>query len=217
MSLKKGISLKDKMDSYNLGYTTKELLESVEENVSSNPESSIFSNGKRAWFKDVRPKVLSQIDIELRKYFNISETNKSTVCLYYPPNMDEKTMIIKDRNENVINRILVSTIREYPEISIGNLQGEVVTLNSWTAYKSPNMIGGMLNYSFSNSKSYVTPAKKGFRQVRKTKNVCDRYVLVFDYLINKEDLLQLGESLKNLSTSSKKIDKDVEDAISNLS
>lgn len=217
MSFKKGISLKNKMETYSLGYSTKELVESVEENIDKEPNSSVYSNGKRAWFKEDRPKVLSQIDKELRKYFNIGDKTKSTICLYYPPSTDEKNMFIKDRNENVLHRVLVSTINEFPEISFGSLQGEVVSLNSWTAYKSPQMVGGMLNYIFTNSKSYTTPSKKGFRQLRKIKNISDRYVLVFDYIIGTEDLVKLGESLKNLSTNSKNIDKDVEDAISNLS
>ena len=92
----------------------------------------------------------------------------------------------------------------------------MVSLKQWVAYKSPELIGGMLNYTFSNSKSYITPQKKGFRQVRKTKPVSERYVIVFDYLLDKSDLLKLSENLKNISTKPKNIDKDVQEALSSL-
>ena len=54
------------------------------------------------------------------------------------------------------------------------------------------MIGGMLSYNFKNEKNVTIPARKGFRQVRKTKNIEDRHLLVFDYLVSEREMEELS-------------------------
>ena len=198
--MKKGISVKDKMDSFHLSFETKELTEGVSNDFIDNPKTSIYSNGKRAWFQDHKPDVIKQIDSQLRKRFDIGD-NKVSVCLYYPPERDsnknfkEKKLIIKDGNQNVLSRVIVSTIGETTNISYGKMSGESIELKSWVAYKSPPMIGGMLTYTFDNSSSVVIPAKKGFRQVRKSKKIDSRHVLVFDYMVSTNDMNQIAQVL----------------------
>lgn len=198
--MKKGISVKDKMDSFHLSFETKELTEGVSNDFIDNPKASVYSNGKRAWFQDHKPDVIKQIDSQLRKRFDIGD-NKVSVCLYYPPERDsnknfkEKKLIIKDGNQNVFARVIVSTISETTNISYGKMSGESIELRPWVAYKSPPMIGGMLTYTFDNSSSVVIPAKKGFRQVRKSKKIDSRHVLVFDYMVSTNDMNQIAQAL----------------------
>ena len=198
--MKKGISVKDKMDSFHLSFETKELTEGVSNDFIDNPKASVYSNGKRAWFQDHKPDVIKQIDSQLRKRFDIGD-NKVSVCLYYPPERDsnknfkEKKLIIKDGNQNVFSRVIVSTISETTNISYGKMSGESIELRPWVAYKSPPMIGGMLTYTFDNSSSVVIPAKKGFRQVRKSKKIDSRHVLVFDYMVSTNDMNQIAQAL----------------------
>lgn len=212
--MKKRISVKDKMDSFHLSFETKELTENVSNDFVENPKASVYSNGKRAWFKDHKPEVINQIDVQLRKRFQIGD-NKVNVCLYYPPERDDnnnfknKKLIIKDGNSNVISRVIISTILETTEINYDTIGGESVELKPWVAYQSPAMIGGMLTYTFENSSNIIIPAKKGFRQVKKKKNIDNRHILVFDYMISEKEMKQLSEALT--SSKSKLKEKLIEE------
>ena len=70
---RRGISVRDKMDTFNLSFELQEFLESLSDNLINHPESNVYSNGKRAWFGDVKPEVINQIDRQLRKRYNIQE------------------------------------------------------------------------------------------------------------------------------------------------
>ena len=79
------------------------------------------------------------------------------------------------------------------------------------------MIGGMLVYEFKNDKNLVIPAKKGFRQVRKSKALDSRHVIVLDYLISKsqyEELTSLISPKKEEKTEEQ--DVNIEDALESL-
>lgn len=193
VSKKRGVSLKDKLETYHLSFDLEELKKSLE------PETGVFSNGKRAWFKGDLPVTLSQIDRQLRKRFGIGEDNKVIAVLHYPPirgddgKPTEKNMIIKENKPNVMTRFLISTTQEVCEVSIGSASPENLEFKPWVAFKTPEMIGGMLSYSFSNDKNLVIPPRKGFRQVRKTKNLDSRYIMVFDYLVSDNQLDQFNK------------------------
>ena len=196
---KSGLSIKDKMDSYHLYFELDEFVKSLEENVSNNPDSSVYSNGKRAWFHGNLPESLEQMNRQLRKRYNIKDNNKIIVCVYYPPEKKEdgkykeKFLSIKENKSNVMTRFILSTANELCEISLGSSQTDKAELKSWVAYKTPDMIGGMLSYKFANERNLVLPPKKGFRQVRKTKQLDKRYVIVFDYLISKNEVEELSK------------------------
>lgn len=218
-SKKTGISVRDKMDTFSLMFNTEELLESIESNIVNNPNSSVFSNCKRAWFGQEKPETLRQIDIQLRKKYNIPEENKMICCVYYPPEKGsnnkytEKKVILKNNKTSIFNRFIVSTIQELCTATYGSSQPDVFEMRSWISYKTPDMIGGMLDYVFSNDKNLTIPAKKGHRQVRKVKNLDKRYILVFDYLVSKNQY----EELNNLLTNSQKPDdKNVSSALEAL-
>ena len=220
---RRGISVRNKMDTFNLSFDLKELQESIDKNIINNPESSVFSHGKRAWFKDIKPEVIDQIDSQLRKRYVIGEDSKMIVCVHYPPEKDckEKKLIIKENKENVLHRFIISSIQETCDITFGAASSETFEMRPWVSYKIPEMIGGMLSYEFKNDKNLVIPAKKGFRQVRKTKALENRYIIVLDYLISKNQYQELVSMLKDPSGDKNKEpdfsdDENIDDALDNL-
>ena len=197
---KNGISLKNKLETFHLSFELEELKKSIEENLEKNPSASVSSHNKKAWFNGNFPTSIEQMDRQLRKRFSIGEKNKCVSVVYYPPEFDtnnkpcEKILEINQNKSNVITRFVISTIQEICDVTIGSHEPDKLELRPWVAYKTPEMIGGMLSYTFSNEKSLIIPPRKGFRQVRKTKNVSNRYLIILDYLVSKEEL----QELKNL-------------------
>ena len=196
---KQGISLKDKLETYHLSFDLEELKKSLDENADKFPESSVYSSGKRAWFKGDLPTSLAQMDRQLRKRFKIGDDNKVVTVLHYPPFTDdsnkpyEKSLLIKENKPNVMTRFLISTTQEVCDVTIGSASPEKLEFRPWVAVKTPEMIGGMLSYTFSNDRNLVIPPKKGFRQVRKTKKLDSRYIIIFDYLVSKNQLEELNK------------------------
>ena len=220
---RRGISVRDKMETLSLSFDQKELLESISDNIINNPESNVYSNGKRAWFKETKPRVINQIDSQLRKRYSIGEDNRSIACVYYPPEKDdngkikEKKLTIKENKENVLHRFLISTVHEVCDVTFGMTSSETFDMKSWVSYKVPDMIGGMLVYEFKNDRNLVIPAKKGFRQVRKTKALDTRHIIVLDYLISKKQFEDLTSLISNTNkTKEGASDQNVEDALESL-
>lgn len=220
---RRGISIRNKMDTFNLSFDIKELQESINNNIVSNPESSVFSHNKRAWFKDTKPEVIEQINSQLRKRYSIGEDSKMIACVHYPPEKDskEKKLSIKENKENVMHRFIISTIQETCDVTFGSSDSETFEMRPWVSYKIPEMIGGMLSYEFKNDKNLIIPAKKGFRQVRKTKAIENRHIIVLDYLISKNQYEELVSMLKDPSGDKNKEpdlteDEKIDDALDNL-
>lgn len=222
----KNVFFKDRFDSFHLSFKTDELTKDVSNQTVDDPKSSVFSNGKRAWFGEKHPETIKKIDEQLRKRFQLGD-KKVVVCMYYPPQKNDngefltKKLVIKDSKPTVVSRIIISTTTETTEITYGNMNGEVMELKPWVAYQTPPMIGGMLSYTFENSKNLVIPPKKGFRQVRKTKDVSSRNILIFDYMVTEEETNELANMFsKKLNSSTVKkenvVDESVENAIKNL-
>jgi hypothetical protein len=196
----KQISLKHKIKSYSLSFETKEFLESVDDNI-TNKASSVLGKERRAWFKGSFPTIVDEIDKQLRDFFEISEENRLIFSLYSPPQKingkyENKNTILNNIKENILNRIIICTIPEQVEITIGKANGEKMTMKSWEAYQSPPLIGGMMDYIFENKNHIHTEAKKGFRSTRRTKKIENRYILVFDYLVSNKDMEKLEDLIK---------------------
>ena len=220
---RRGISVRDKMDTFSLSFEQKELLESISDNIINNPESNVYSNGKRAWFNDVKPTVINQIDSQLRKRYSIDSGNRTIACVHYPPIRDDsgkilqKKLTIKENKENVLHRFLISTIHDICDITFGSTEPETFEMRPWVSYKVPDMIGGMLSYEFKNDKNLVIPAKKGFRQVRKSKALDCRHIIVLDYLISKRQYEELTSLISpNKEEKTEEQDDSVEVALQSL-
>lgn len=210
---KKQLNIKDKFESYCLSFNTKELLEQVGKDVTE--PNSFFTENRRVWLKDQKPTILTEIDQQLRKNFNIGQ-NKVAISLYYPPDEKEKLTVVKESKKNILTRFIITTITDKPTVSYGNVGGQEVEFKVWTAYKCPDMVGSSLNYEFDNSSSYTTEARKGFRKSRRSKSVKDRYILVFDYMISKNDLSFLTEQLKPIADKANISQDEFQNAINSL-
>lgn len=208
------VSIKDKFKSFGLSFETKEFLDNIDENIHNSADSSIEANGRRAWLKENKPQVVNEIDNQLRKYFDIDAKNKLVFSLYKPPEevngkFKEPELKVKDQNENILTRIIISTINEQVGLSFSGSQEENMLLKSWEAYQTPPLFGGLLEYTFPNKKNIVIEARKGFRTVKRSKKINERYILVFDYMITKKDLELLSNSLKNIDPSKSGDDFDL--------
>ena len=216
----RGISLKDKLETFHLSFTLDEFKKGLE-----GGHQGIHSNNKTLWIKpEGRPAVVDQIDSQIRKYFSLEEDNKSTICVYHPPlkgeddKFLEKTLKIRENNPKVISRVIVSTVHDVCDVSFGASHPDTIEFRSWVATKIPDMIGGMLSYSFKNEKNVTIPPKKGFRQVRKSKKIEDRYIIVIDYLVSDRELQELNNLFKTKnSETSLTEDPKILDAMRELS
>lgn len=204
----RGISLKDKVETFHLSFTLDEFKKGME-----GSHKGIHANGKTLWMKDEdRPETIRQMDHQIRKYFSLKEDNRSIVCCYHPPvrggdgKFLEKTLKIKENNPKVISRVIVSTTHDICDVSFGSSHPDTIEFKSWVATKIPDMVGGMLSYTFKNEKNITIPARKGFRQIRKTKNIDERYLIVFDYLVSEREIEELSNMFKTRETDVNMLD-----------
>mgnify|MGYP003628912480 CR=1 FL=1 len=216
----KMFKFKNKFDSYSLSYTTDEFLNKLEEDMEKYP--FLLTEGRKTWFKE-KPVIVSDLDKQLRKYFSINDSNKMVFSVYLPPEQRDgkfvnRETLISDQKENVLTRIIVSTINEYMQVGVMGKESDKIEVKQWVAYQTPPLVGGILKYRFENSKYMNIPAKKGFRSMRKTKPINRRHILLFDYIVNNEDLKELSKTLEEMSTGGGKIDKkELERALKSLS
>ena len=200
MIRQKQLKLKDKFKTFSLSFETKELLESIDDNV-NNTTASVVDDKRRAWFREPYPPVVLEIDTQLRKQFNISDDNKLVFSLYTPPQLvdgkfKEKITKISNKKEDIFNRIIISTVMEQVSMGFGKSIEEKMVMKPWEAYQPPPLVGSILEYSFENKKHMHLEARKGFRSIRRSKKIEDRHILVFDYLVCEQDMARLGEMLK---------------------
>jgi len=198
------ISFKNKIESYALSFETKELLDSVDDNV-LNETSSVLGKERRAWFKDPLPSVVNDIDNQLREYFQINKDNRLIFSIYHPPKKidgkyENKNTILTNSKENILNRVIICTVAEQVEITMGKSSGEKILMKPWEAYQGPPFVGSIMDYIFENKNHMHLEAKKGFRSTRRSKKIEDRHILVFDYLVSNNDMEKLGNLISPKQT-----------------
>jgi hypothetical protein len=197
------LNIKYKFKSYSLSFNNKELLESIDDNIHQHPNSNVMGNGRRAWFKPPLPTIVDEIDQQLREFFNIEEDNKLIFSIYYPPEkvngkFPEAQTTIANQKENIFTRIIICTVPEQVEITYGRALPVKMTMSSWEAYQTPDVVGPLLNYTFENKNHMQLEPRKGFRTVRRTKKIEDRHILIFDYVISNKNMEELSNLLKNI-------------------
>lgn len=212
------LKLKQNFSSYSLSYTTDEFVKRIEEDLEKFP--FLLTEGRKTWFKD-KPVIVNEIDKQLRKNFNIKESNKLVFSMYMPPEIIngkimKKETLISDQKENVLVRIIISTIDEHMQIEVMGKESDKIEMRQWIAYQTPPLLGNMFKYKFENTKFIVLPAKKGFRSMRKSKAINRRYILVFDYIVNDEDIKDLTETIEKISGKHKDMKISEEDILQAL-
>lgn len=160
------------MESFNLAFETKELMVSINEN-----KNFIISKDRKAWFNNY-PKVIDEINDQLRKYFKIPIDRKMVFSFY---EMKNKNLKIHQEKENIVNRIIISTIDD----EIKTNKGDTYLLNSWEAYILPTKFKNSTDIYFN--KKIKNKKLNGLRQ-RKIFNDSERFIMVFEYVFNKEEI-----------------------------
>ena len=237
MSSKNRFTFANKIETYDLKLTSVVLIpEQIKEWTSQNPDLSFFINGVRTFMKDEYPETLSQLDNLFRTHFKIPDKNKLILSYIPPPSQEDKSKsaLIKGTNFNVLRRVVFCSVDEFPVISYGNITSETLHMKKNVAYSPPVMTGGLVSFDFSNSKKIALPKKAGHRQscrcvscrkggIPQFKNIENRHIYQFDYMMTKEDtdkLLEgMGLSLKDSSgnTSGNPEDESLLDELNELS
>lgn len=188
------LNIKDKLKDFKMCYTITELHECLH-NLEDN-NSGIFSHEKRAWFKNNnKPKMIKNIDEQLKIAFNINKKAESVICIYYP-STKKKNLVIKDQNKNILNRVVISSINELANLSFAT-SSEQIEFKNWTAYLLPDLISSFLSLEFDNNKITKTLERKGYRSKKMKKDIDNRYIIVIDYILQSNEMEKLSSNLLN--------------------
>lgn len=136
--------------------------------------------GRLVWLKSKNSHI-DALDKYIREKFQIPTESRMVFSLYLPPSGKDKTLFIKKSQHKLVSRVLVSTIAESPEIVIGR-KTEKMKMKQNEAYNIPYPASAMMTIEFDNSRTLVIPARKGFRQMKMTKKVENRYIMMMDYV-----------------------------------
>ena len=143
--------------------------------------------------------MISQIVEQVTKYFKISET-QPRVCMYYPGDVH-----IKEQSINIMNRVVISSIDETPEITVTGAS-EKINMSNWTAYMTPPMSSTHMSIEFDNSNIMTTIARKGHRAQRKVRQLENRFIIVIDYVLSDVELNNVSMKLiEQMRAGSKKV------------
>ena len=194
----KTLNLKGKLKDFKLCYTTDELREELDSLTEET--QGIFSGNKRMWLhNNEKPKIISQIVEQVTKHFKISETHPR-VCMYYPGDV-----YIKEQSLNIMNRVIISSIDETPEVTVSGASDKI-NMSNWTAYMTPPMSSSLMTIEFDNSKVMTTIARKGHRAQRKVRKIENRFIIVIDYILSDVELNNVSMKLiEQMRAGSKKV------------
>lgn len=184
------------MESYSLAFETEELIKDI------NGNKNYFQSGNRkAWLNNY-PLIIQEIDIQLRKYFEIPDDRKMVFSFYPLNNIKENSLKVHQEKENVINRIVISTIND----EIKTNKGKNYLINSWEAYMMPSKFKFSTDIYF-NKKIKLKNTKLRQRKIN-TNN--ERYILIFEYIFNRNEINKI------LNFDNFKQDIDVDDSVNSF-
>ena len=126
------------------------------------------------------------MDESIRKAFDVPKEFKMVFRLYKPPEGSNPEPILSKPSRKMGQRVVISTIPESPSINLGHGKTQVFKMKAGEAYSIPYPINNMITVEFDNNRTLIIPARKGFRQQRRTKRVDKRYIMIFDYVYTDE-------------------------------
>lgn len=190
------------IETANLNYDTNEVIDNIEAFKDLNPLSSIRVEDHSVWLKPEKPEIVNTIAEDLKQCFNITSKEFVFTLYYQPEKIDgkfiKKCINIINPNKKILHRVLVSTIGELIDIGVAGIQSDKMRVKSWEAVKSIPFISAMLEYKFNNNNCDKLEAKKGFRPVVIKKDVSKRFILIFDFLEKKEEVVEETEDFGDL-------------------
>ena len=139
----------------------------------NNCKNSIKDENRISLLKEPYTKNICSIDKQIREKFKIPNKNRLLFSLYNSPKN------IKNNREDVMNRFIIVTDDVEVFIYKGSKVNEKKIFEKNELYCPLNIVGPLLEYSFN---SYKIKTK---RKIKKNNNY---YVLIFDYLFNKDEL-----------------------------
>ena len=161
-----------KMESYSLAFETQEAVDSIRKN-----NDFLKSDLRKVWLKNY-PEIVKEIDEQLRKYFQIPANRKLVFSFY---EVKKETLKIHSERDNIVNRIVIPTLDDEMKTN----KGKVYDLNSWEAYLMPS------NFKLSTDIYFPAKIKNKIKREnlrRRIVNNNERFVLVFEYNFNKNEL-----------------------------
>ena len=148
-----------------------------------------------SWLDD-KPPLVASIDSSIRKTFSVPIESKMVFRLIKPPEFTKKEPVIPKPSRKVTQRVIISTIAESPVLDIGGGRTQIFKMKGGDAYSIPYPVNKMVSIQFDNKRTMVIPARKGFRQQKRTKRVEKRYIMLFDY-IEVDDITDAVKELKS--------------------
>lgn len=148
--------------------------------------------GCLTWLSEA-PGVVNGMDKSIRKAFDIQEDFKMVFRLYKPPGPDSTEPVLTKPPRRMAQRVVISTIAESPCVNLGKGNRQGFKMKAGEAYAIPHPINSMITLEFDNNRTLIIPARKGFRQQRRTKRVEKRYIMVFDYIYTDDIHKAVGE------------------------
>ena len=141
--------------------------------------------GRMTWL-GAKPSMIQGMDKAIRKSFNIPEKFKMVFQLHKPPEHGLKEPVLSKPSRKMAQRVVISTIPESPELNLGTGRKQIFKMKGGEAYSIPYPVNTMITIEFDDKRTLIIPARKGFRQQRRTKRVEKRYIMVFDYIYTDE-------------------------------
>ena len=159
----------------------------IEEFMKDKKNSFFVANhNKRSWVGEEKSTYIDNMDSLFRSKLKIPSNYPLYVSVYYPPESHKsKPVEIKSSQLNISHRILISTIPESPTLTVKTIK-EIIKFKNNEGYIFPYPVTKMLNFEFNNNRTLIIPARKGFRQLKMTKNIEKRYIVQFDYIVKTE-------------------------------
>ncbi len=148
------------------------------------------------WKESIKPSFILNIERMLREIYDIKEECKSYNCFYYPPEIKvndkftKSAIVIQPAVEMTSIRCIIvlgtDEMLEMEATGAGKSGEGEKYIRTGTVMSLPIGFASACRLKFSNTTTIQIPARKGFRETRKTKSPTKRHVFVFDFITNKE-------------------------------
>lgn len=158
------------------------------------------------FFLKEKPEYLVELDKEIRKIFKLHAYLDFIVSLYTGDNIK-----IENNVQNSFNNIIMDTIDEEVEYFDKNTKGKYKKeIKKNRAYQIKLLSCKHIEYHFSDKKFYNNQEKKGRKKIRKHKDIENRIIIKFDYLIDVNHLSDIFGKFNNELPEVKDESKGVE-------
>jgi len=184
-----------KIKNISLSLTNDRLLNFLKEDkngVEINETNKVWINPN----KIIENNFLIELDKEIREKFKIDNNLKCVINVYMADKSSKKETIIKNSVKNSFINILICTTDDIVTIIDKSSGGKNrLSMKKWNAYYPFILKPNTINYEIDNKNTYQSVAKKGFRVVKKSRKLVDRYFIKIDYIMDENNLMKYMEKI----------------------